>query len=70
MPVYTPLPVELTKSLPEPAEPLYKCRDDAGRATVCNRDHVNYTEAMRTWGRKTDAKLKEIRGLQPPAGGT
>lgn len=62
-----PLESELTRDIPEPAAPLYKCRDKDGRATVCNRDHVNYTDALRTWGRALRGKLKEIRELQPSA---
>lgn len=63
--VWKPLDAELVKDIPEPAAPAFKCKDTRGQPTVCNRDHANYTEALRTWGRKMRQKLKEIRELQP-----
>lgn len=66
VPVYVPLDPALTADLPEPAPPAWRCQDGAGRPSVCNRDHVNYTEALRTWGRKLRAKLERVRELQPP----
>jgi hypothetical protein len=64
-PVWKPLDPALTRDIPEPAAPAFKCKDARGAATVCNRDSVNYTEAVRTWGRKLQQKIKEIRELQP-----
>lgn len=64
-PVYVAMDKRLTDDIPEPAPPAFRCKDDDGRPTVCNKDHVNYTDALRTWGRKLQAKLGEIRELQP-----
>lgn len=67
VPVQKALDPKLTEDIPEPAAPAWRCKDSRGKPTVCHKDLVNNTEALRTWGRKLQGKLKEIRGLQPPA---
>lgn len=63
--VFVPLDPTLTTVLPEPPPPAFKCKDARGAPTVCNRDHANYTDAVRAWGRKGWNKVKEIKDLQP-----
>ena len=65
MPVYKALDPVLTADIAEPNVPLFRCLDAQHRPTVCNKDHADYTDALRTWGRTLQAKLKEIRELQP-----
>ncbi len=69
VPVPTPVALEprLTTLHPEPAAPGMQCVDSALQPTVCNEDSVEYTESIRTWGRKLYNQLKEIAGLQPKA---
>ncbi len=59
-----PIPAELTRAIPTPARPANRCKDDQGRATLCNRDLagwiIDYAGALD----KANAKLRAILGLQ------
>lgn len=62
---YVALDPELTKQRPEPAAPPAKCRDQRGKRTVCNKDALNYIDALRAWGRGAYAQIQSIFDLQP-----
>lgn len=55
----------LTRTKPEPPAPPRQCRDDNGKATVCNRALPDQIDALRAWGRGMAAQLREIQALQP-----
>lgn len=59
---------KLTTPAPEPAPPQRQCRDDNGRATVCNRALPGYIDALRAWGRGMASQLRAIQELQPDKG--
>lgn len=58
VPVYVPVPDELTEPEPEPVLP----------ADPTNADLADYADALRAWGRAAYGKLRRIRGLQPQGG--
>lgn len=62
-----PIPADLTRPIAAPARPANRCKDDQGRATLCNRDLagwvIDYAGALD----KANARLREILGLQPKA---
>ena len=66
VPVFVALDPKLTAPVPEPVAPKFNCSDvRTGRPTVCHGDLLNYVDRLRSWGRKTNGKLKEIQDLQP-----
>lgn len=65
VPVTVPLDVGLTSVPAEPGPPPPKCVDAHGFTTVCNRDTLDYIDALRAWGRALAGKLTSIADLQP-----
>jgi hypothetical protein len=65
VPVVQALDPRLTAQVPMPPDPPRRCRDAAGRATVCNKALVDYIDALRAWGAGAYEKLARIVTLQP-----
>lgn len=65
VPVLVALDPRLTATPPEPPAPPARCRDAAGRTTVCHKDEADWIDALRAWGRGLYNQLVEIRELQP-----
>lgn len=65
VPVLVTLDPALTTREPEPAPPARRCKDAAGRATVCNGVLAEAIDALRAWGRRGWARVDAIRALQP-----
>lgn len=65
VPVYVALDPRLTALEPLPARPQDRCVDTLGRATICNRDHAEWTNAYDAALRRINARMAEIAGLQP-----
>jgi hypothetical protein len=58
VPVYVPVPAELTREVAAPVLP----------AAATNGDLADYADALRAALNAANAKLREIAGLQPKAG--
>jgi hypothetical protein len=61
------LPPELTAPEPRPARPPLKCRDAAGKATLCERDLVNWLNSYDAALARINDRVARILGLQPAA---
>lgn len=63
---YVALPTELTADVPEPAKPAPECVVD-GKPVLCNRQLLDWIDALRAaFGLQNDAR-REIRELQAEA---
>lgn len=62
---YVALNPKLTAQHAEPDTPPANCRDAKGKKTVCNKDTLNYIDALRAWGRGAYKQIKAIADLQP-----
>lgn len=63
---YVDLPAELTADVPEPAKPAPECVVD-GKPVLCNRQLLDWIDALRAaFGLQNDAR-REIRELQAEA---
>lgn len=63
---YVPLPTELTADVPEPTKPAPECVE-AGKPVLCNRQLLDWIDALReAFGLQNDAR-REIRELQAEA---
>lgn len=68
VPTFVALDPVLTAYPPEPAAPVPQCVDGAFLTPVmCNRQHADYTDALKTWGRSLRERLDAIGRVQPPA---
>jgi hypothetical protein len=59
------LPPALTAPEPRPARPPLKCRDTAGKATLCERDLVDWLNAYDAALARINDRVARILGLQP-----
>lgn len=63
---YVALPTELTADVPEPAKPASECVE-SGKPVLCNRQLLDWIDALRAaFGLQNDAR-REIRELQAEA---
>lgn len=62
---YVALDPDLTRQHAEPGAPPANCRDAQGKKTVCNKDTLNYIDALKAWGRGAYKQIKAIFDLQP-----
>ena len=63
---YVALPTELTADVPDPTKPAPECVD-AGKPVLCNRQLLDWIDALRAaFGLQNDAR-REIRELQAEA---
>lgn len=60
-----PIPARLTQAVPVPSRPANRCKDDRGRATLCNRDLAGWLNAFDLALGKANDQLRAILGLQP-----
>jgi hypothetical protein len=63
--VTIPIPARLTQTVPAPSRPANRCKDDRGRATLCNRDLAGWLNAFDLALSKANDQLRAILGLQP-----
>lgn len=56
---------DLTATRAETGAPPANCRDAKGKKTVCNKDALNYLDALRAWGRGAYKQIQAISELQP-----
>lgn len=61
------LDARLTTPAAKPAIPLFRCRDAAGRPSVCGEDLIDYLQRWQKAGGDSIEQVKAIQALQPKA---